>query len=63
MLIARPDTTDLVRPAGRYGLVIKGQAYDFSIAGHVDDARQCLERIEAANGYFYAECKSPDSSR
>ena len=63
MLIARPDTTDLVLPAGRYGLVIKGQAYDFSIAGHVDDARQCLERIEAANGYFYAECKSPDSSR
>jgi hypothetical protein len=59
MLIARPDTTDLVLPAGRYGLVIKGQAYDFTIAGHVDDARQCLERVEAANGSFYAECNLP----
>lgn len=59
MLIARSDTADLVLPAGRYGLVIKGQAYDFTIAGYVSDASQCLERVEAANGSFYAECKSP----
>jgi hypothetical protein len=59
MLIARSDTADLVLPAGRYGLVIKGQAYDFTIGGYVSDASQCLERVEAANGSFYAECKTP----
>ena len=59
MLIARSDTADLALPAGRYGLVIKGQAYDFTIAGYVDDRSQCLERVESTNGSFYAECKTP----
>jgi hypothetical protein len=57
MLVGRSDTLDFVLPAGRYALVIKSQAYDFTIAGPVDDAKQCLERIDAANGSFYAECR------
>ena len=57
MLAARSDTSDLVLPAGRYALVVKGQAYDFTIAGPVTDPAQCLERIEATNGSFYAECR------
>jgi hypothetical protein len=42
---------------GRYVLVIKGQAYDFTVAGNVTDTRQCLGRVSAANGTFYSECQ------
>jgi hypothetical protein len=42
---------------GRYALVIKGQAYDFDVAGAVSDRRQCLERLAATNGQFYSECQ------
>ena len=41
---------------GRYALVLKGQAYDFSVAGTINDPRQCLERLAAKNGQFYSEC-------
>jgi hypothetical protein len=59
MLLIRPESSDFVLAAGRYGLVLKGQAYDFTIAGRITDAAQCLERIEAANGAFYSQCKTP----
>jgi hypothetical protein len=41
---------------GRYALVLKGQAYDFSIAGTITDPKHCLERLAATNGQFYSEC-------
>ena len=44
-------------PPGRYALVLKGYAYDFSVAGSVTDPRQCLERLVATNGQFYSQCK------
>ena len=44
---------------GRYALVLKGQAYDFSVAGSVTDPKQCLERMAATNGQFYWECQKP----
>jgi hypothetical protein len=56
MLIIRPEIEDFVFPAGRYGLVIKGQAYDFTIAGPITEPAQCLEGIKAENGTFYSEC-------
>jgi hypothetical protein len=59
MLMVRPDKSDFVFPAGRYGLVLKGQAYDFTVAGPITEAVQCLERTAAANGEFYSECRSP----
>jgi hypothetical protein len=59
MLLIRPENSDFVFPAGRYGLVLKGQAYDFTVAGPITDLAQCLERTEAANGGFYSECRSP----
>jgi hypothetical protein len=37
--------------------VLKGFAYDFTVAGSVTDPRQCLERLVATNGRFYSECK------
>lgn len=42
---------------GRYALVLKGLAYDFSVAGTITDPRQCLERLAATNGQFYSECQ------
>jgi hypothetical protein len=58
MLMIRPESPDFVLPAGRYALVLKGQAYDFTVAGPITEAVQCLERVEAANGGFYSECRS-----
>jgi hypothetical protein len=55
MLVIRSDS---VLPAGRYVLIIKRQAYDFTVAGPVTDPNQCLERIEAANGVFFSPCKA-----
>ena len=59
MLMIRPESEDFVFPAGRYGLVIKGQAYDFTIAGPITEPAQCLEGIKAENGTFYSECRRP----
>jgi hypothetical protein len=59
MLMIRPENVDLVFPAGRYGLVIKGQAYDFAVAGPITEASQCLESVKASNGTFYSECRNP----
>src|SRR5262249_3609362 len=59
MLMIRPQNEDFVFPAGRYGLVIKGQAYDFTVAGAITETAQCLEGIKAENGTFYSECRRP----
>jgi hypothetical protein len=59
MLMIRPENADFVFPAGRYGLVIKGQAYDFTVAGPITEAAQCLEGVKASNGTFYSECRNP----
>jgi hypothetical protein len=59
MLLLRPENPDFVFPAGRYGLVLKGQAFDFSVAGPITEPVQCLEHVAAANGSFYSECRSP----
>jgi hypothetical protein len=61
MLVITPESEDFVFPAGRYGLVIKGQAYDFTIAGPITEPAQCLEGIKAENGTLYSECRhSPE---
>jgi hypothetical protein len=59
MLMIRQENADFEFRAGRYGLVFKGQAYDFTVAGPITDAAQCLERIEAVNGAFYSDCRNP----
>jgi hypothetical protein len=44
---------------GRYTLVLKTQAYDFSVEGNVVDPRQCIERIVGPTGaLYYSDCKS-----
>jgi hypothetical protein len=59
MLLLRPENPDFVFPAGRYALALKGQAFDFSVAGPITESAQCLERVAAANGNFFSECRSP----
>lgn len=57
MYEVRSENPDAPLPPGRYALVLKGLAYDFSVAGSVTDPKQCLERLVATNGRFYSECK------
>jgi hypothetical protein len=59
MLLVQSDKPDFVLPTGRYVLVLKDQGYDFTVAGKVVEAAQCLERTDAANGSFYSECLNP----
>jgi hypothetical protein len=59
MLVIRPENSDFAFPAGRYAMVLKGQGYDFTVSGAITEAAQCLERVEAANGTFYTECRKP----
>ena len=44
---------------GRYALVLKTQAYDFTVEGEAVDPKQCIERIVASNGTFFSDCKKP----
>ncbi len=57
MIAIKPDESASALPPGRYGLVIKGLAYDFTVSGAITATAQCLERTEAANGTFYSECR------
>jgi hypothetical protein len=57
MYEVRSENPDAALPPGRYALVLKGLAYDFTVSGAVTDPRQCLERLVATNGRFYSECK------
>jgi len=44
-------------PPGHYALILKSQAYYFSVEGNVVDPRQCIERVVTTNGTFYSACK------
>jgi hypothetical protein len=59
MVVIRPDRANFAFSAGRYALVLKKEAYDFTIDGPVHDAAHCLERTEALGGAVYSECPKP----
>ena len=59
MITIRPDPPDFVFPAGRYALVLKGAAYDFTIDGPATDPAHCLERTDALVAPIYTECRAP----
>jgi hypothetical protein len=61
MVLLRSENAEFVLPPGRYALVLRGQAYDFTIAGPITEPAQCLERVEAANGSFYHECQQTEN--
>jgi hypothetical protein len=58
MIIAREDD-NLVLAPGRYGLVLGGVGYDFTIAGSATSTVHCLEQFESANGPLITECRAP----
>lgn len=49
--------SELELPPGHYVLSLGTQAYYFQVDGEITDPRQCLDRIVAGNGTFYAPCK------
>ncbi|HXH44014.1 MAG TPA: hypothetical protein VNK51_09235 [Bradyrhizobium sp.] len=53
----RSEDPDLDLPAGNYVLILRTQTYFFRIGGEIVDPRQCIERVVASNGTFYAPCK------
>jgi hypothetical protein len=58
MIVMRSAVSDLVLPAGRYALVLKGVGYDFTVEGALTDKAHCLERTEGLDTAFYSECKN-----
>lgn len=57
MIIITSEPSDIMLPAGRYALVLKASAYDFTIDGLQTDAAHCLERTDALNAPVYTECR------
>jgi hypothetical protein len=57
MIVIRPQSENFALPAGRYALVLKTAAYDFTIAGAVTDPTHCLERTDALDTQIYSECR------
>jgi hypothetical protein len=58
MILIRPDPPDLILPAGRYALVLKGAAYDFTLDGPNADTAHCLERTDVLVSPIYTECRT-----
>jgi len=58
MIIIQPERDDLEFPAGRYALVLKNVAYDFTLDGSMTDVAHCLERTDALNAPIYSECRN-----
>lgn len=59
MVTIRSDDPNFSLPAGRYALVLKSLAYDFSVEGPITDRAQCLERTDALDAPVYTECRNP----
>jgi hypothetical protein len=59
MILIRPEHAEFVFPAGRYALVLKNVAYDFTLDGPITDTAHCLERTDALNSPIYSECRNP----
>jgi hypothetical protein len=59
MILIRPDPPELLLPAGRYALVLKDGAFDFTLDGPITDTAHCLERTDALDTPVYTECRSP----
>jgi hypothetical protein len=59
MILIRPEHAEFVFPAGRYALVLKNVAYDFTLDGPITDTAHCLERTDALNSAIYTECRNP----
>jgi len=59
MVVLRPANPDTALAPGRYMLVFKNTAYDFSVQGQVTSRAHCVERTETQSGPVYSECRGP----
>ena len=57
MIVIRPADPNFKLSPGRYVLMFKNQAYDFSVAGTVSDTAQCLERSDLQDRSVFSECR------
>ena len=57
MVVIRAADPNFTLSPGRYVLMFKNQAYDFSVAGTVTDTAQCLERADLQDRSVYSECR------
>jgi hypothetical protein len=57
MVVIRAADPNFSLSPGRYVLMFKNQAYDFSVAGTVTDTAQCLERADLQDRSVYSECR------
>ena len=62
MILIRPADPNFTLSPGRYVLMFKNQAYDFSVAGTVSDTAHCLERSDLQDGSVYSECRELPAS-
>ena len=62
MILIRPADANFTLSPGRYVLMFKNQAYDFSVAGTVSDNAHCLERSDLQDGPVYSECRELPAS-
>ena len=57
MVVVRAADPNFTLSPGRYVLMYKNQAYDFSVAGTVTDTAQCLERSDLQERSVFSECR------
>ena len=62
MILIRSADPNFTLSPGRYVLMFKNQAYDFSVAGTVSDNAHCLERSDLPDGSVYSECRELPAS-
>jgi hypothetical protein len=57
MVMLQPEDPEFSFPAGRYELMLGGQAYDFVVPGEVTDSAHCVEGVATVRGPVFYECK------
>jgi len=53
----RSEDPGLELSSGRYALILKNQAYDFTVQGKITDSRHCIERAILSTSTLYSDCK------
>ena len=56
MVLARSEDPEFSFPPGRYEVLLGGEAYDFVIAGVVNDPAHCVESVATGRGPVFYEC-------
>jgi hypothetical protein len=57
MVMLRSEDLESSFSSGRYELMLGGQAYDFVVAGQLNDPAHCVEGVATVRGLVFYECK------